>query len=1168
MHAHLEQPAYRSFPAPAPAPMRPRPASLRPATTRRTAPALATVPLIDREHETAELRAALDATLAGSGRVVLLAGEPGIGKTRLASVLAGEAEARGVPVWWGRGWEEGSAPAFWPWSTALRRWLDRVGPDAVAAAADPWRAELAHVFPVLRAPAVKETSGASGESSQERFRLFDIVRRFLAGVASPAGLVVVLDDLHWADPASLRLLEFVAASVQDARLMVVATYRDTEVERDHPLATTLSRLAREPAARRLLLTGLAPGHCARWIAAAGIAGDATALGDAMHRETSGNPFFVGEIVRLLASEGGLGTGWDPRRMPQGLREVITRRLGRLGDACRGALEVAALVGDTVDARLLTAILDDPLTPDRLERAVRDRVLVELGEGRDRFGFAHSLLRRVLVDQQPASARAAWHARIAAVLERHAATSEVVTTELVRHFAAADTPAALRKAYDHACRGAEQAARGLGWEEAVRLLEIALDVGSRCGAIDAERAVALQLALARALRGAGDIPAARARCEQVLAACRRTSRPTALAQAVLLHVGPTPQFGRVVPGDRALLEEACRGANALDDALRARLFARLAGDIFAANEPEQTERVLALCDQAAHAARRAGDAGALAMALLGTRYAAALRLRPSAHGAASEERRLPGTREIVAAAEAGGEHDIAAALRHLRAAGLFSIGDHDGFSAAIDGLAVAAATSHAPQALWLADCLGALRATVQGRFTEARELIERAHATGRRMQLPNASGQYFSQLIMWHHAQGRLAEIAPAIEAFVEQDPGGAGWQPARALARLACGDAAGARTELHTLLAAGPRATESGVMSRCHLAALALLCVALGERAHAPALLAQVARQNEEWIVDGSQTLGPWALVRGALGALCESAADAVPHFEQALAASRRVGARPFVALAQVHLAEALLASDPRAAADARVAALLDEAECCAAELGLAHVAARVASVRADVAGKRDAADSSLRCEGDVWTVAFGGRETRVKDGKGPAYLATLLAAPGREFHVFELASGGCAGETVASATEGLAVGGPGGALEDAPDPRATREYRARLDDLRAELDEAEQLCDRGRAERLRAELEFLVAQLAQRFGGRARTRGPAETARKAVTKVLRTQIGKLLDTHPELGEHLRGAVRMGTFCSYAPPLPTTWEVAFAGPVRPRARQRSAAGGSPPLPAR
>jgi AAA ATPase domain len=307
------------------------------------------VPLIDREREVEELRAALDAALGGSGRVVLLGGEPGIGKTRLATVLAGEAESRGVPVWWGRGWEDGSAPAFWPWNTALRRWIDQVGHDAVAAAAGSWGAELAHVFSVLRERMPELPPSASWESDGARFRLFGLVSRFLGAVAKPAGLVVVLDDVHWADRPSLKLLEFIAAELTETRLLVVATYRDTEVQQEDPLFGTLSRIARAPSTRRLLVRGLSPADCARWIALTGAQGDAAALGEALHRETNGNPFFVSELIHLLADEDDLGTGWAAPRVPHGVRELIARRLDRLGDDCRATLAVAALFGDTIDA---------------------------------------------------------------------------------------------------------------------------------------------------------------------------------------------------------------------------------------------------------------------------------------------------------------------------------------------------------------------------------------------------------------------------------------------------------------------------------------------------------------------------------------------------------------------------------------------------------------------------------------------------------------------------------------------------------------------------------------------------------------------------------------------------------------------------------------------------
>src|SRR6185436_10497940 len=206
-----------------------------------------------------------------------------------------------------------------------------------------------------------------------------------------------------------------------------------------------------------------------------------------------------------------------------------------------------------------------------------------------------------------------------------------------------------------------AARGLGWEEAVRLYEIALDVGTGSGLLFSKRTIELRLALARALRGAGDVPAARARCAEVMVACRGTPDPEAFARAALIYAGPIPEWGRVEPPARAALEEACRVGPALDDALRARLYARLAGDLIAANEVEHSERVFALCDTAAAAARHAGAPGALAIALLGAFTARMMDMQPGTADATATN-----SQEALAAAEASGEHEYAAATRYWRA----------------------------------------------------------------------------------------------------------------------------------------------------------------------------------------------------------------------------------------------------------------------------------------------------------------------------------------------------------------------------------------------------------------------------------------------------------------------------------------------------------------------
>jgi tetratricopeptide (TPR) repeat protein len=854
-------------------------------------------------------------------------------------------------------------------------------------------------------------------------------------------------------------------------------------------------------------------------------GDAASLGQVLHRETNGNPFFIGEVVHLLSGEEASFGG--SVLVPHGVREVIAQRLDRLGDDCRRTLAVAALCGDTIDARLLSEVLDGLPTADYLVRSVRDRILVD-AEGR--YAFAHALIRRVLVDEMAPSMRAAWHDRIAAVLERQAT---VVTTELVRHLAAAGTPEALRKAFEYACRGAEEAANGLGWEEAARLWQIALDVGKRSGLLDTARRNALRLALARALRGAGDVPAARRLCDEVMAACRRPVDPDSFARAALVYAGAMPEWGKVEPPVRAVLEEACRHGEELEDALRARLYARLAGDLVAANEIEQGPRVFALAEEAATAARRANAPGPLSIALLASYLALGIRMRPAPDMVLA----LPNPDEMLDAARAGGEHEIEAAIRYARAMAMFAFGEPEAFAAEVDGLSTFAAETRVPEAVWLADALVALGTMIQGRFDDAWEAMDRIAA--RFTALPNVAGVLATQRIMWAAFQGRLGEFASEIDAFVDTQFAGPGWRPIRALSRLASGDAVAARAEFEEMIAAGLGAADRGVMSRMYLMGLAVLCVSLGDRERAPLIYERIARRKEAWSIDGCVTLGPWSIALAALARLSGRPEEAVRHYEAAIREGRRMGARPIVARASSLLASLRLSLGAFGEEQSVVAEMLDEAGQGAQEMGLADVAARVARLRAKLA-KRVEPAAAFRNEGDVWVARYAGCEVRVRDGKGARYLATLLATPGREVHVLQLAADSAV--PVATGLEdGLAVGLPGGAIDEAPDERARERYRERLAELRAELDEAELFADAGRVERLRGELEQLTDQLV----ARPVLQGPAETARKAVTKVLRTQIGKLLEVHPFLGRHLRDSVRLGTTCVYAPTTAVEWDVGF-----------------------
>src|SRR3954470_9109444 len=253
---------------------------------------------VGREAEMASLREAADDALAKRGQLVLLSGEPGIGKTRTSEELATYARVRGAKVHWGRCHEGEGAPAYWPWVQAIRSYIREADPVALAWEMGAAATEIARVVPEV-AEQVGEVSPLEGsEDEQARFRLFDAIASFLSSAASSRPLVIVLDDLHWADEPSLLLLEFVARGLGDESVLLIGTYRDVELGRHHPLSRVLGEMARVERTRRVVLRGLGEDDISRYVEISAGAEPAPDLVSAVHSQTEGNPFFVGEVVRL------------------------------------------------------------------------------------------------------------------------------------------------------------------------------------------------------------------------------------------------------------------------------------------------------------------------------------------------------------------------------------------------------------------------------------------------------------------------------------------------------------------------------------------------------------------------------------------------------------------------------------------------------------------------------------------------------------------------------------------------------------------------------------------------------------------------------------------------------------------------------------------------------
>src|SRR5918996_3167972 len=313
---------------------------------------------VGRQREMGRLKAILENTLSGQGQLLMLVGEPGIGKTRTAQELAARAEQRGARVLWGWCYEEEGAPPFWPWLQPIRSYIQQRDPEQLKVEMGPGAADIAEVVSEVRDKLPSLEPPPALEPEQARFRLFDSVTTFLKNAAQTQPLVLVLDDLHWADKPSLLLLQFLARQLAGSRLLVVGCYRDVEVSRQHPLSETLAQLSREPVFQRALLEGLSREDTGRFIEAAGVPASPE-LVETVHTQTEGNPFFAAEVIRLLRERGELGEetirGPQAFTIPQGVREVIGQRLNRLSEQCHQTLTTASIIGREFELRLLSRL---------------------------------------------------------------------------------------------------------------------------------------------------------------------------------------------------------------------------------------------------------------------------------------------------------------------------------------------------------------------------------------------------------------------------------------------------------------------------------------------------------------------------------------------------------------------------------------------------------------------------------------------------------------------------------------------------------------------------------------------------------------------------------------------------------------------------------------------
>lgn len=1105
-----------------------------------------TRPLVGRERELTEILACLDRAAEGRGSLVFVMGAPGIGKSRLVDEAAMVAMTHGTPVLWGRCWDTAGAPPYWPWVQAMRAYLRSAGPSEVRAQLGPGAADVAQMLPELGEMVPDLAPPPATDPESARFQLFDSITTFLLNVSRGRGLVVVIDDVHAADLASILLLRFVGKQVREGPLVVIATYRDVELTPDHPLSAALPDLAREPSTLFVELLGLTEASTRTLAEESAGFEPRPALIKALHRSTGGNPLFIRETIRLLVSEGRLSAESGSESLsvavvPARVHEVIARRLTHVSEPARDLLVLAAVIGPefSIDAiRAVIGLADDDVL-DRLDEAVEAGLLAGVPGPPGRFRFSHELIRETLyADVTPAS-RARLHRRAALALEElYGSDLDAHLAELAHHFFEAEAAGDQLRAEEYATRAGQQAAGLLAYEEAARLFGMALAAQEAHGPGDRTAHGELLLALGDAQDRSGDWRAAQGTFLRAVEVARRNGATAQMARAALGYGGRNvwKRAGRdlrLVP----LLRDALVLLGGQDDHLRVRLLSRLAGALRSERDREQND---ALSQQAVELASSLNDPATLAYALEGRFWAIWWPENP--------ELRLSISYQLRSAAQAAEDSERLASSHVVAFGVLCELGRLAEARAEADAIARVVEELRQPAQRWLPRAGRALLLLHRGNFDEAEGLIAHSLEVAS-VELEETSAAR-SQLFLLRREQNRLAELEEGVRSTIGAFP----WYPLH-LAELALLLAeTGRRGEAQARFDDLARDRFAIFHRDCEwllgMAIASEVCAMLGDLPAAEILYEELDPFAGFHAV--GQAEGSVGAVDRYLGLLAETLgreADAVRHLEDAERLNERMGARPWTLRSQADLARVLRHAN-EAPDQARAAGLERSARAGATELGMVALLAQLEREAGQEPPVREAPtaqmENTFRREGDYWLVEFDGTSVRVRDTKGMRYLARLLADPGRELHVLDLAGARAAGDGKAAepdlASDGL--GDAGARL----DPQAKAEYRRRVEDLRADIAEAEAWNDPERAARGREELVFVTHELAGAvgLGGRDRKAASAsERARLSVTRAIRSAMDRLRDLDPSLGAHLDATVRTGTYCAYTPDprVPVRWEV-------------------------
>ncbi|MDX1405796.1 MAG: AAA family ATPase [Woeseiaceae bacterium] len=1049
--------------------------------------------LVGRSAEIDAIDRAIDALASGRGQVLMLSGEPGIGKSALARLAADRAAAASIPAYVGFAWEGGGAPAYWPWTQLLTSLVREQKPDAALTAG------LGQLLPGGK----RQPDDVALQPHQARFQLLETVRRLLEQISARTPLLLVLEDLHAADSDSLNLLHYIARHTVSVPVLVIGTFREIEA-RAMTAGAALWLACRD--AEVLPLERLGESDIRDYLATRDEASFDEENIKALHSTTAGNPLFLSELVGLMSRQGEFA-----KQLPASVQQVIRQQIELLPEETSYLMATAAVLGREFSGSALGVIADHGKADieSLLGPALDTGLLRKTSRGS--YRFIHGLHGDVLYQDMDPNRRSRLHLLYA----KHLRTlidegDQDRWAELAEHLAAAgheqrdEAIAAWRRA-------GKRAIERLAFEDAVDALQKALDAfgeGPRYEPAD-RYALLLECAEASLLTGATD--RGFGYCRDAFEIAKAIGDARLMSNAALTW-GSAIVVAKVDREFIAALEQCLSELGKDEVALRARVLARLAGALQPALDPSGP---MDMAREAIEMARSCNDERVM-YEVLRSAIAGLMDFAPA-------DERLPLNEEFGALANEIGDVPGRFRSRIRLMIDACEVGDRGLMDSVIDECHQIAERIGLPHYRWRAASARAMQATLDGDFRRALSLLDEAQhyadEYGDVEAMVTLPLQHFAILIECDVDEVlTLEEIQARLD-----DAYAAGMSEARAFVTPFIASYDKAPDAARTMLA------NAQIVERTFLGGDRYSLCRLGEMAAAAGDTEIAARVYDALLpyadtcampgLMGSSCTGPTAWTLGIVAASLERYDDARAMLDTALRVAEAMRAPPWIA--RIHRS---IADVARRTGHAELAAKHD------AEADRLFKRLRMRPRREVTAGSQEhppdvhSATIDIRRNGDVFEVSYAGEIATLRQSKGLEMLATLVARPDTDVHVLDLSGG--------AAVEGQAAAGP------ALDAQARSDYESRLADLREELEEAEGFGDAARADAARQEIDFITRELSRAFGlgGRARRPGAdAERARVNVRRRLKDAILRVAEQSERAGRYLENTIKTGTYCRYTP---------------------------------